>query len=406
MNITRSHFLKSMACFTVAGGFLARVSETMAEAQQKTAVPMRAARIRDIEVLPYSIKTKVIVKTAFGAEGPASEGFFVRVRTEDGVIGYGEGSPFTAITAETQQSAVVMAKALAEILRGRDPFTVAHIVSDMDAFAPENPSSKAALEMAVWDICGKLSGQPVCCLLGRFRDTFQTDKTIFLEPPETMAQAAVEVVRDGFKVVKVKVGQGVEMDTARLRAIRKAVGPNVGIRIDANQGWTPAEAVKCLRQIDQYQVEFAEQPIARWDWAGMKFVRDNTPVPIMADESVSVEHDAIEGVRRDAIDMINIKLMKAGGILHAARIAHIAEAANLKCMVGCMEETKVGLSAAAHLVCSQKCILYADLDAALFLAEEPVVGGMSVKDGMVVMPQSPGLGLEIDPAFLSRLRAA
>jgi len=406
MDITRKDLLKSMACFTLAGGFLARVSETMAEAQEKTGVPVRAARIRDIEVLPYSIKTKVIVKTAFGAGAPASEGFFVRVRTEDGVVGHGEGSPFTPITAETQQSAVVMAKALGETLRGRDPFTVAHIVSDMDAFAPDNPSSKAALEMAVWDICGKLAGQPVCCLLGRFRDTFETDKTIFLEPPETMAQAALEVVRDGFKVIKVKVGQGADVDTARLRAIREAVGPNVRIRIDANQGWTPAEAVKCLRQIDKYQVEFAEQPIVRWDWAGMKFVRDNAPMPIMADESVNVEHDAIEGVRRDAIDMINIKLMKAGGILHSVRIAHVAEAANLRCMVGCMEETRVGLTAAAHLVCSQKSILYADLDAALFLAEEPVLGGMNVKDGMVVMPHSPGLGLDLDPAYLSRLRAA
>jgi L-alanine-DL-glutamate epimerase-like enolase superfamily enzyme len=321
-------------------------------------------------------------------------------------VGYGEGSPFTPVTAETQQSAIVMAKALAETIRGRDPFAVAQIVSDMDAFAPDNPSSKAALEMAVWDVCGKLAGEPVCCMLGRFRDTFETDKTVFLEPPDIMAQAAKEVVRDGFKVIKVKVGQAPEMDTARLRAIREAVGPNIRIRIDANEGWTPAEAVKCLRQIDQYQVEFAEQPIAHWDWAGMKFVRDNVPMPVMADEAVHVEHDAIEGVRRDAIDMINIKLMKSGGILHGARIATVAEAANLKCMVGCMEETKVGLSAAAHLVCAQKSIRYADLDAALFLAEDPVSGGMEVKDGMVVMPKAPGLGLDLDPAYLGKLRAA
>lgn len=406
MDVTRKDFLKTMAGFTLAGGFLARTSGKMAEAQEKVGVPVRATRIREVEVFPYSIKTKVIVKTAFGAEGPASEGFFVRVRTDDGVAGYGEGSPFTPVTAETQQSAVVMAKALGETLRDRDPFTVAHIVSDMDTFAPNNPSSKAALEMAVWDICGKLAGQPVCCMLGRFRDTFETDKTVFLEPPETMAQAAREVVRDGFKVIKVKVGQTPEMDTARLRAIREAVGPNVRIRIDANQGWTPAEAVKCLRQIDKYQVEFAEQPIVCWDWAGMKFVRDNAPMPIMADESVHGEHDAIEGVRRDAIDMINIKLMKSGGILHGARIAEVAEAANLKCMVGCMEETRVGLTAAAHLVCSKKSIVYADLDAALFLAEEPVLGGMNVKDGMVTMPHAPGLGLELDPAYLAKLRAA
>ena len=405
MDITRKGFLKTMGCFTVAGGFLSSISQTMAMAQEKTKVPVRATRIRDVEVFPYSMKTKVVVKISLGDE-ETSDGFFVRVRTEDGVVGYGEGSPFTPITAETQQSAVVMAKALGEKLKGRNPFEIAHIVADMDAFAPNNPSSKAALEMAVWDICGKLAGLPVCCMLGRYRDHFETDKTIFLEPPDVMAQSAQQVVRDGFKIVKVKVGQSPEMDTARLRAIREALGPDIKIRIDANQGWTPAEAVRSLRQIEKYQIQFAEQPIAYWDWAGMKFVRDNTPMPIMADESVHVEHDAIEGVRRDAIDMINIKLMKSGGILHGSRIADVADAANLKCMVGCMEETKLGLTAAAHLVCSQKSILYADLDAYLFLADDPVIGGFTLKDGTVIMPQSSGLGVDIDPTYLAKLHVA
>jgi L-alanine-DL-glutamate epimerase-like enolase superfamily enzyme len=138
----------------------------------------------------------------------------------------------------------------------------------------------------------------------------------------------------------------------------------------------------------------------------MKFVRDNAPLPVMADESVHVEHDAIEGIRQNAIDIINIKLMKAGGILHGMRIAEVAAAADLKCMVGCMAESKVGLTAGAHLVCAQKCILYADLDAGLFLSEEPVIGGMEIKDGIVNIPHAPGLGLDLDPAFVGRLHAA
>jgi L-alanine-DL-glutamate epimerase-like enolase superfamily enzyme len=405
MAITRKDFLGSMACFTLAGGFLGRVSEAMAQVKEKTELPVRSTRVRDVEVFPYSLKPKVMIRTALGEES-TFEGFFVRLRTEDGVVGHGEGSPFTPVTAETQQSAVVMARALGETLRGRDPFSVARIVADMDALAPRNPSSKAALEMALWDICGKLAGQPVCCLLGRYRDSFETDKTVFLEPPDTMARAAVDVVRDGFKVIKVKVGQSPDIDAARLRAIREAVGSNVRIRIDANQGWTPAEAVKCLREIEEYQVEFAEQPVVYWDWTGMKFVRDNAPMPIMADESVHVPPDAIEGIRKDAMDMINIKLMKSGGILQGSRIAEIADAANLKCMVGCMTETKLGLTAAAHLVCAQKSILYADLDAFLFLAEEPVIGGLEVNDGMVTLPHAPGLGVDVDPVFVARLHAA
>jgi L-alanine-DL-glutamate epimerase-like enolase superfamily enzyme len=405
MNVSRKGFLKALGCVAVSGGFLTKVSETLAATQEKVKLPLRAARIRDVEIFPYTIKTKTVIKISLGNE-ETSDGFFVRVRSEDGVVGYGEGSPFTPITAETQQSAVVIAKALGEKLRGRDPFEIAHLVADMDAFAPNNPSAKAALEMALWDICGKLAGQPVCCMLGRFRSQFDTDKTVFLEPPEVMAESARQVVRDGFKTVKLKVGESAEADSARLRAVREAVGPDIKIRVDANQGWTPAEAVRSLRLIEKYGVQFSEQPVAAWDWEGMKFVRDNAPLPVMADESVHVEHDAIEGVRRGAIDMINIKLMKSGGILHGTRIASVAEAANLRCMVGCMDETKLGLTAAAHLVCSQKSIVYADLDANLFLVDDPIIGGFTLKDGNVIMPQTPGLGTEIDPAYLSKLHIA
>jgi L-Ala-D/L-Glu epimerase / N-acetyl-D-glutamate racemase len=402
-NITRKDFVKRMACFTVAGGFLPRVSHSMTQARERALVPVRSTVVRNVEVFPYSIKEKVVVKTALGVE--LAENFLVRLRTADGVVGLGEGSPFSPITAETQQSAVVMAKQLGETLRGRDPFTIARIVADMDAFAPGNPSSKAALEMAVWDLCGKITGQPVCCLLGRYRDTFETDKTMFLESPDAMARTAREIVGQGFKILKVKVGESPDEDTARIRAIREAVGPNIRLRVDANQGWTPAEAVKCLRQIGKYEIEFAEQPGVSWDWAGMKFIRDNVPMPVMADESVHVEHDALDGIRENAIDLINIKLMKSGGILHAMRIADVAAAADLKCMVGCMSESKLGVTAGAHLVCAQKSIVYADLDADLFHSEEPTVGGMEIKDGTVTLPQEPGLGVDLDPAFIARLRA-
>jgi L-alanine-DL-glutamate epimerase-like enolase superfamily enzyme len=405
MAVTRKEFLAGVAGFAAAGGVLGKASQALAETQEKARVPVRATRIRDVEIFPYSIRMKVPMKVALGEE-TKTEGFFVSLRTEDGIVGWGEGCPFAPVTGETQASAVAMARTLRDVVRGRNPFDLARLVAELDAFAPHNPSSKAALEMAMWDVCGKIAGQPVSCLLGRYRESFETDKTIFIESPESMAEAATEVVREGFKVVKVKVGQSPELDTARLRAIRKAVGPNVRIRVDANQGWTPAEAVKCLRDIEPFQVEFAEQPVAYWDWTGMKFTRDNSPLPIMADESVHVPHDAIEGIRRDAVDLINIKLMKSGGILQGLRIADVADAANLKCMVGCMAETRLGLTAAAQLVCAQKSILYADLDAFLYLTEEPVAGGITIKDGIITLPNLPGLGAELDPGYLARLRAA
>ncbi len=405
MAITRKNFLKTLAGATVAGGFFTRWSESLALAEEKTRVPLRSVRIRDAEVFPFRLEQKLVIHISLGSAA-TTDNVLVRLRTEDGVVGYGEASPYAAITGETQQTNVALGRDLAQMIRGRDPFTLSRIVADMEAMAPGNPSIKAAFEMALWDICGKVAGQPVCCLLGNYRDTFDTDQTIFIDTPEITAGQAREVVRNGFKTIKVKVGESPEKDVARLAAIRDAVGPDIHLRVDANQGWTPADAVRTLRALEQYHIQFCEQPVVAWDWAGMKFVRDNAGIPIMADESVHVPHDLIEGIRRDAIDMVNIKLMKAGGILQSVRIAQIADAADMHCMVGCMQETRLGLTAAAHLVASQKNTVYADLDAFLIHNVDPVNGGMEVKDGMIRLPQAPGLGLDVDPAFVGKLRAA
>jgi L-alanine-DL-glutamate epimerase-like enolase superfamily enzyme len=220
-----------------------------------------------------------------------------------------------------------------------------------------------------------------------------------------MAERAQGVVDDGFKTVKVKVGEVPDTDIERLRAVRAAVGPAVRLRIDANQGWTAAEAVRALRGIEQFDIEFCEQPVMYSDWDGLKYVRNHSGIPIMADESVHSPGDAIEAVRRDAVEMINIKLMKAGGILSSMRIAEIAGAAGMKCMIGAMNETRIALTAAAHVAMSQKPILYADLDTFTEHKLDPVAGGMQVKDGIVTVPDAPGLGLDVDPAFLKTLES-
>jgi L-alanine-DL-glutamate epimerase-like enolase superfamily enzyme len=355
-------------------------------------------------MFPFSIREKAPQRIAL-ATSVAAEGVLVRLRTAEGVTGFGECMPYSPVMGETQESAVAMGRAMAGKIRGRDPFDLAKIVADMDTFAPHNPGIKAAFEMALWDINGKVAGQPVYRLLGGYRDSFETDLTVFLETPETMARMASDVVRQGFKAVKVKVGEGPELDLARIRAIREAIGYDPRVRIDANQGWSPSAAVLALRGMEQYQIEFCEQPGAYWDWPGMRYVRHSVNIPIMADESVSSPHDAIAGLRQDAMDMINIKLMKSGGILRGGQIAHIAEAANLPCMVGCMSETRIALTAGAHLAASQKSIVYADLDAFLTHTVDPIIGGMQVKDGLVTLPGGPGLGAEPDPAFLSKLVA-
>jgi L-Ala-D/L-Glu epimerase / N-acetyl-D-glutamate racemase len=404
MAMTRKGFIKTLAGAAFAGGFL-RGSETLLEAQEKAKIPLKAVRIRDIEVWPYNLAQKQVIHIALGSTS-VTENVLVRLRTEEGVIGWGEASPFQMVTGDTQKTSVTLGREMADVLKGQDPFDLAKIVADMEAFAPHNPSIKAAFEMAVWDLCGKIAGRPVCCLLGNYRKSFETDQTIFIDTPPKMVEAAQNVVKGGFKTIKIKVGESPEKDIARLKAIRESVGDNIELRIDANQGWSPAEAVRALRGLEKYQIQECEQPVVYWDWDGLKFVHDNSAIPIMADESVHVPQDAIEAVRRDAVDMINIKLMKSGGILQGKRIAEIAAAANIKCMLGCMTETRLGLTAAAHLVASQKNIEFADLDAFLVHSFDPVIGGMEIKNGMVTLPETPGLGTDMDPSFVKKVQTA
>jgi len=401
MKLTRGGFLKSMAGLTFAGlpwpktGFLL-------SAQAVTGQPARSIQIQDVEIYPYNVSMIEPFRVALSTITSA-ENVLVRLRTREGVVGWGEASPYSPVTGETQAVDLAVGKDLANFVRGRDPFTLSAIVSDMDGFTPSNTSMKAALEMAVWDICGKLAGQPVYKLLGGYRDSFETDITIGMGTPEEMAKKATKYVQDGFKTLKVKLGDGPEPDTQRMKAIREAIGYSIKVRTDANQGWTAAETVRALRMMEKYQMQICEQPVPYWDVAGLKFSRDNSPTPIMADESVHTPHDAFAVVRENAVDCINIKLMKSGGLLRGAQIATVAASAGVTCMVGCMEETRLALTAGAHLVCSQKNIVYADLDGFLELSVDPVIGGMQMKDGIVTLPNTPGLGLDIDPAFFNKL---
>ncbi len=371
---------------------------------QAQAGPAREHRIASVELFPYGLETKQVTRIALGQV--TVEGVLVRLRTGEGLVGWGEASPYAPITGETQTSCIAVGKRLAQVVRDRDVFDMARVVADMDAVVVGNPSIKAAIEMAMWDLCGKLARQPVCHLLGRYRESFETDRTVYLDEPPAMAEKAKEIVREGYKVVKVKVGQSPELDLARVRAIRTAVGERIRIRIDANQGWTRDTALKALRSLEGFDIEFCEQPVAASDWEGLRQVSEHSPIPIMADESVHGPSDAIECVRRAAANLINIKLMKSGGILQSTRIAAIAEAAHMQCMLGSMVETRLGLTAAAHVVAAQKCIMYADLDTFTEHKIDPVVGGMQVKDGLVTLPQTPGLGVDVEVDFLKTLKPA
>jgi L-alanine-DL-glutamate epimerase-like enolase superfamily enzyme len=286
---------------------------------------------------------------------------------------------------------------------GRDPLAIESLVTEIGAMVHSNPSVVAAYDTALFDILGKAAGLPVFRLLGGDKAAFETDVTTGIDTPENMAANAKAHAGGGYKTLKVKVGLDPDEDVSRIQAIREAIGYDIKLRIDANQGWTVPQAIYALKKMEKFRIQLVEQPVVAWDTAGLKTVRSESPIPIMADEAIFLPSDAIKLIKAEACDFFNIKLMKAGGILNSVRIAHIADAANMRCMVGCMLDSNIGLTAAAHVVASQRNIVYADLDGNTEHVVDPVIGGMTVKAGTITLPETPGLGLDVDPAFLKKM---
>jgi L-alanine-DL-glutamate epimerase-like enolase superfamily enzyme len=241
-------------------------------------------------------------------------------------------------------------------------------------------------------------------LMGGYRTEVLTDLTLGIKSPKEMVRDAVKAVKKGFKALKVKVGVNPAEDVERIRLIREAVGGDIQIRIDANQGWIPKQAIEVLSRVEKFNIKFAEQPVPAEDIKGLIKVKKNSPIPIMADESVHSPEDALRLIQAEAVDLINIKLMKSGGILKGRKIADIAEAAGVPCMIGCMGESAIGISAGAHLAAAVKNIQYADLDSDLLLKDKLAKkGGTKVKNSMRTFSKQYGLGIkELDQRLLGK----
>jgi L-Ala-D/L-Glu epimerase len=334
-----------------------------------------------------------------------AENLLVRVHTSDGLCGTGEGSPLPTINGETQGIAFEASQALGGLLLGKDPSAIEDRVAEMNAALPFNTSAKCALDLALHDLLGKRAGLPLYALLGGTNRRIRTDFTISITPPDQIAAKARAVKARGFRTIKLKLGTNRRDDAERVRIVRETVGDGVSLSVDANQGWSAATAIAVLRDIARHDVEHCEQPVPKWDREALKAVRDASPIPIVADEACFDHHDAYALARAGAADMFNIKLSKSGGIHTALQIASVAEAAGLRCMVGCMLEAKVGIAASAHLAAARPVITFADLDGILLHSEDPFTGGVTVEGDELVLSDAPGIGVEVDPAYLARLES-
>jgi len=324
-----------------------------------------------------------------------SHNVVVKIVTDYGAVGWGESSPSKRVTGETAETVIRTLDKIAPKLIGMCPLRIERDVEVMDSVVDGNPAAKAAVDIALHDILGKTARKPLFMLMGGYRTEVLTDLTLGIKSPKEMAKDAAKDVKKGFKALKVKVGVNPTEDVERVKLIRGAVESNIQIRIDANQGWTPKQAIEALNNMEKFSIQFAEQPVSAENIKGLINVRKNSPIPIMADESVHSPEDAMRLIQSEAVDFINIKLMKSGGILKARKIATITEAAGIPCMIGCYGESEIGIAAGAHLAAAVKNIQYADLDSDILLKDKLVKkGGTKVKDSMRTFPKQNGLGIK------------
>jgi L-alanine-DL-glutamate epimerase-like enolase superfamily enzyme len=404
MAISRKDFLRMIGAGAL-GAYLPAQDAWGSPKMETARADAKKLKIQDLEIYYFDIPLKEPFTITLGTI-TTSSGVLIRVLTDAGITGIGESSPFQPVTGDTQETNVVAARAIRDMLKGKDPLAIESAHKLFGGFLFSNPALIAAFDMALYDILGKAAGLPVFRLLGGDKTTFETDVTTGIDTPENMVKSVQTRLAAGFKTFKIKVGMDPAADVARLQAIRDAIGYDYGIRIDANQGWTVAQAVTALKAMEKLKIQFCEQPGLHSDIAGMKQVRDESPIGIMADESLHSPTNALNLINAAACDYFNIKLMKAGGMTNGLRIALIGEAANIRCMLGCMIETRLGLTAAAHVHGASQNIVFADLDGYFSHTFDPVVDGMTVKDGMITLPEKPGLGTDVDPAFLKKLRKA
>lgn len=297
----------------------------------------------------------------------------VTVELSDGSVGHGAATPNEVVTGDTLETTnYVINQTLAPVINGRSFEDWESLLNCLDGAITHNEPAKAAVEIALYDLRSRLFNVPLVQLLGSSNRTITTDFTLGIDEIDQMIASAEEKVAQGFTSLKIKIGTGdLQTDLNRVAQISSAVGPNIRLRLDANQAWTAKEAITGIKELEKLglPIDFIEQPVKATDIVGLKQVTQSSPIPIMADEIVFNLQDAISLTTQHACDYINIKLMKTGGIHMAEKINAVCEAQGVNCMLGCMIESQVSLAAAVAFVASHENVKFADLDA-VYMSQE------------------------------------
>lgn len=326
----------------------------------------------------------------------SADSLLVEVIDSDGASGWGEAPQVWQVTGESFAGAQAAIEGpISTAVIGKDAADLTELLRWVQACVAANHGAKAAVDVALHDLAARRLGVTLHGYLGSTATEIRTDVTVSALPGDVAGTAARRVA-DGFDVLKLKVGTGDAItDVARVKSVRRAVGPDPVIRLDANQGWDPRTAVRVIRGLEEAGcgVELVEQPVAAADLDGLAWVSARVDTPVLADESVYGIRDLVEVIRRRAADMVNVKLAKCGGIANGRTLLEVARAHGLGTVVGSMMETQVGVGAAAALVAAYPTSAIPDLDAAWWLAKPVVDGGISYDGPVVRLPEGPGLGV-------------
>jgi L-alanine-DL-glutamate epimerase-like enolase superfamily enzyme len=368
-------------------------------------------KITRIEPIPVAVPLKkgLSAKTAHG-EHATSLFVIVRVHTDEGIVGLGEATISALWSGETQGGTVAAIRDHIEpALKGKDPRDISAARRAMDFQIKLNPFTKAAVEMALWDIAGKAVGLPVYQLLGgKVRDRVRIKLVLWAYDIPTVQAMAEKFLGWGVTCLKVKVGLDPEADIARVRAVRELAGPDMAMTIDANTGWTISQAKQCLRRLADTNLVLAEQPIPAGDPVALAELRRDTPFPIMADESVFTLQDAWLLTTHRAADILSVYPGKHGGIATTAEIVAVAKAAGLRCAIGSNLELGIGTAAMLHVAAAFPEIdsdsYPADTIGPIYHEGDLLAKPLDLGPPYAKIPEGPGLGVELDEAQLSRWR--
>lgn len=334
--------------------------------------------------IPYTIAYETVKKTT---------NIILKLTTDKGITGWGCAAPDIEVTGETPEDVIYnIENTVTALLKNQSPFQIARFTHILKQLCPKASSTIAMVDIALYDLLARKARLPLYQLLGGFRNEISTSITIGILPLQETIEQANYHLKKGFHIIKLKGGLSLEEDIEKVMVLREKCGHEFSLRYDANQGYTPAESIQFIKETKSANIEILEQPTKQQEEQHLGDVTVNTDVPVMADESIKTVKDAFRLASNNLIDMVNIKIMKVGGILESQHINSVAKAANMEVMVGCIDECALGISAGLHFALSRPNIQFADLDGHLDLLEDPFTNLFDLKKGVLRPKSHYGLG--------------